>query len=56
MIDSDTGKKVGLKYFDPARQPKSGYAVPEVKDSKLEKEKNRKDFLQQWKDCSKDDS
>jgi hypothetical protein len=54
MIDKN--KIPGHHYFDPTRQPKSGYAVPEPKHSKIETEKTRKDFLEQWKDCSKGES
>ena len=55
-MDNDKGKIADHHYFDPSKQPKSGYAVPESKYSKVKQERHRKDFLENWKDCSEDDS
>lgn len=53
-MDSDRVKIKGHRYYDPAQQPKSGYAVAESLQSKLDKveqEKHRQDFLQKWEKC-----
>jgi len=55
-MDSDRGKIKGHHYFDPSKQPKSGLAVPESKYSKVKQEQHRKEFMQQYNDCSKDNS
>ena len=53
--DEKTSQKPNT-YYDPSKQPKSGYAVPESKYSKVKQERHRKDFLENWKECSEDDS
>ncbi len=55
-MNNDKGKIAGHTYYDPSKQPKSGYAVPESKYSKVKQEQHRKEFMQQYNDCSKDDS
>ena len=55
-MDSDRGKIKSHHYFDPSKQPKSGLAVPESKYSKVKQEQHRKEFMQQYNDCSKDNS
>ena len=68
-MDSKFHKIPGHTYFDPTKQPKSGYAIPKVKycyawnDAvpkakycKVEQERHRNDFLKKYNECSKDDS
>ena len=56
IMDSDRGKILGHHYFDPSKEPKSGLAVPKAKYCKVQQEKHRKEFMQQYNDCSKNDS
>jgi len=54
LIDGEWVRIKGDHYYDPAQQPKSGYAVVESLQSKLckvEQEKHRQDFLQKWEKC-----
>ena len=54
LIDGEWVRIKGDRYYDSAQQPKSGYAVAESLQSKLDKveqEKHRQDFLQKWEKC-----
>ena len=58
-MDSDRGKIKGHHYFDPSKQPKSGYAVPqklEKEYSKVRQEHWRKVFQKHWDQSEKDNS
>ena len=48
LINGERVRIKGNRYFDPAQEPKSGYAVPQEKYCKVEQEKHRKDFLEKW--------
>ena len=56
ISQSDIGKIPGHHYFDKSKEPKSGLAVPKAKYCKVQQEKHRKEFMQQYNICSKDDS
>ena len=55
-MDSDWSKIKGHHYFDPSKEPKSGLAVPKAKYCKVQQERHRKEFMQQYNNCNKDNS
>ena len=51
-MDSDWSRIEGHTYYDPTKQPKSGYAVSE-QHSKIRQEEIRQEFLKKWEESKK---